>query len=139
MVEIFHPSSRIGIYLIRNWFTVGFLAIINKYLFYSLCLIRFILFSSKENLGQVGPYDKLSRWKIHTVMSICNPCGSKDIYGTCDLFFNHLRFNKETISWLISKNWEVIYFYKFWLDSKSMSFLKVLLGTTIACQLLKYV
>lgn len=36
-------------------------------------------------------------------MSICNACGSKDIYGTCDLFFNHLRFNKETISWLISK------------------------------------
>lgn len=48
----------------------------------------------KENLGQLGFYDKLSRWKIHTVMSICNACASKNIWGTCDLFFNHLRFNK---------------------------------------------
>lgn len=71
---------------------------INKYftLFLSLCLTRFIL-SFKENLWQFDSHSKMSRWKIHTVISVCNACSSKDIYNTCDLFFNHLRFNKKTI------------------------------------------
>lgn len=74
------------------------------------CFVLFFMFdqiyssvSFKENLGQVGCYNKLSRWKIHTVMSVCNACGPKNIYSTCDLFFNHLRFSRETISWLITK------------------------------------
>lgn len=77
-------------------------------LFNSYCLTILMTFFFNESLGLHSSCSKLSRWKIHAVMSVCRTCSSEDIYRTRRLFSNHLRFKKETIQQLISKNGKAI-------------------------------
>jgi hypothetical protein len=70
-----------------------------------------------ESLGLYGSCGKLSRWKIHVVMSTCRTCSSEDIYSTCHLFSNHLSFSKGTIAQLITENGKAIISTTSWLNN----------------------